>query len=83
VFPHGLNAREFELLVGAGVPPIEAIVSATRNAAELLGESATLGSVSSGKFADIVAVEGDPLEDITRMKSMAFVMKNGVVYKGP
>ncbi len=83
VFPHGLNAREFELLVGAGMPPMAAIQSATVNAAALLGESATLGSVSSGKFADIVAVEGDPLEDITRMKSVAFVMKNGVVYKGP
>lgn len=83
VFPHGQNAREFELMVGAGMPPIEAIVSATRNAAELLGESASLGSVSNGKFADIVAVEGDPVEDITRMKSMAFVMKNGVVYKAP
>jgi imidazolonepropionase-like amidohydrolase len=83
VFPHGQNAREFELMVGAGMPPVEAIVSATRSAAELLGESASLGSVTAGKFADIVAVEGDPLEDITRMKSMAFVMKNGVIYKGP
>jgi imidazolonepropionase-like amidohydrolase len=83
VFPHGQNAREFELMVGAGMPPVEAIVSATRSAAELLGESASLGSVTAGKLADIVAVEGDPLEDITRMKSMAFVMKNGVIYKGP
>jgi imidazolonepropionase-like amidohydrolase len=83
VFPHGLNAREFELLVGAGVPPMVAIQSATINAAQLLGEEATLGTVTAGKLADVVAVEGDPLEDITRMKSMAFVMKNGVVYKSP
>mgnify|MGYP000735615658 CR=1 FL=1 len=83
VFPHGRNAREFELMVGAGMPPLEAIQSATRNAAELLGESANLGGLSSGKYADLVAVEGDPLEDITRMQSMAFVMKGGVVYKSP
>ena len=83
VFPHGMNAREFELLVGAGMPAMATIQAATRNAAELLGESATLGTVTAGKFADVVAVEGDPLEDITRMKSMAFVMKDGVVYKAP
>ena len=84
VFPHGHNAREFELhgrrrhAADGGDP-----VRHRQRAAALLGESATLGSVSSGKFADIVAVEGDPLADITRMKSVAFVMKNGVVYKAP
>ncbi len=83
IFPHGRNAREFELMVGAGMPPLAAIQSATRNAAELLGESANLGGLASGKYADLVAVEGDPLEDITRMQSMAFVMKGGVVYKAP
>ncbi len=83
VFPHGKNAREFELMVGAGMPPLEAIRAATRNAAELLGESANLGGLSNGKYADLVAVEGDPLEDIKRMQSMAFVMKGGVVYKAP
>jgi imidazolonepropionase-like amidohydrolase len=83
VFPHGRNAREFELMVGAGMPPMAAIQSATRNAAELLGESATLGSITVGKLADVVAVDGDPLEDVTRLGSMAFVMKNGVIYKSP
>jgi imidazolonepropionase-like amidohydrolase len=83
VFPHGQNAREFELMVAAGMPPMAAIQSATRNAAELLGESANLGGLSNGKFADIVAVEGDPLADISLMKSVRFVMKGGVVYKAP
>lgn len=83
VFPHGQNAREFELMVGAGMPPIEAIRSATLNAAELLGERENLGTIAPGKFADVVAVAGDPVADITRMKSMAFVMKGGVVYKAP
>lgn len=83
VFPHGQNAREFELMVEAGMPPMEAIRSATRNAAELLGESANLGSVTAGKYADLVAVPGDPIADIGLMKSVSFVMKGGVVYKSP
>jgi imidazolonepropionase-like amidohydrolase len=83
VFPHGQNAREFELMVQAGMPPMAAIQSATRNAAELLGESANLGAIESGKFADVVAVAGDPLADITLLKQVGFVMKGGVVYKAP
>jgi imidazolonepropionase-like amidohydrolase len=83
VFPHGQNAREFELMVEAGMPPMEAIRSATRNAAELLGESANLGSITAGKYADLVAVPGDPIADISLMKSVSFVMKGGVVYKAP
>ena len=83
VFPHGQNAREFELMVAAGMPPLEAIRSATLNAAELLGETGNLGTVAPGKYADVVAVAGDPVADIARMKSMAFVMKGGVVYKAP
>jgi len=83
VFPHGQNAREFELMVAAGMPPLEAIRSATLNAAELLGETGNLGTVAPGKYADVVAVAGDPVADIARMKSMAFVMRGGVVYKAP
>jgi imidazolonepropionase-like amidohydrolase len=83
VFPHGQNAREFELMVEAGMPPIEAIRAATLNAAKLLGETENLGTLTAGKYADMVAVAGDPIADITRMKSMAFVMKGGVVYKAP
>lgn len=83
VFYHGDNGREFELLVEAGVPANEALRMATRNAAELLDRWDELGSVSEGKLADIVAVTGDPVADITLMRKMAFVMKNGVIYQGP
>jgi imidazolonepropionase-like amidohydrolase len=81
VFPHGLNAREFELMVAAGMPPIEAIESATINAATLLRVNHELGSIKAGKKADIVAVDGNPLENITLMKSVSFVMKGGKIYK--
>ena len=81
VYPHGGNAHEFELLVDAGLPPAAALQAATLNAATLLKQNQNLGSVEAGKYADIVAVAGDPLKDIAAMKSMNFVMKNGVVYK--
>ena len=80
---HGDNAREFVLMVEAGMPPMEAIQSATTSAAELLGESANLGSVAEGKLADIVAVPGDPLADISLVRRVSFVMKDGKVYKQP
>lgn len=80
-FHHGLQADEFRLMVEAGMTPTEAILAATREAATLLGESDRLGSVEAGKLADIVAVEGDPLENIERLKAVAFVMKDGIVYK--
>ena len=83
VYPHGDNAHEFELLVEAGMPPIEALRAATVNAAELLGETASLGTIEAGKLADIVAVPGDPLADISLTRRVSFVMKDGVVYKGP
>ncbi len=83
VFPHGDNAREFLLMVEAGMPPIEAIRAATLNAAELLGESANLGTIEAGKLADVVAVAGDPLADIGLTRSISFVMKDGKVYKAP
>ncbi|MFC3094143.1 amidohydrolase family protein [Alteromonas sediminis] len=83
VSPHGENAQEFALMVEAGMPEAEALISATRTTAELLKISDTLGTISKGKLADIIAVEGDPLKDITVMESVAFVMKDGRVFHSP
>jgi len=81
VFPHGKNAREFELMVQGGMKPIETIKAATSVNAGILGMEAKLGSVQGGRFADMVAVKGDPLKDIKLLQDMKFVMKNGVVYR--
>ncbi len=81
VYPHGQNAHEFELMVKAGMPPLFAIQAATTHAAKLLKHDKDLGSIEAGKFADIVAVPGNPLEDISLMTKVGFVMKTGVVYK--
>ena len=81
VSPHGQNAHEFELMVQAGMPAMFTIQAATTHAAELLRKSKDLGSVAAGKLADVVAVPGNPLEDISRMRQVSFVMKDGVVYK--
>lgn len=78
---HGQNAGEFPLMVAAGMTPMGAIVAATGHAADLIGDSADIGSVKPGRYADIVAVDGDPLKDITLLEHVAFVMKGGVVYK--
>jgi imidazolonepropionase-like amidohydrolase len=83
VFPHREAAREFRFLVEAGMTPQSAIVTATRNAADLLGKLADLGTVEAGKFADLCAVERNPLEDITRLEQVTFVMKGGQVVKSP
>jgi len=83
VFPHGDNAKEFAYMVEAGMPPLAAIRSATLTAAELLDQTGRLGAIEPGYAADIVAVSGDPLADITLLQKVAFVMKNGVVYKKP
>jgi len=80
VYPHGQNAHEFELMVQAGMPPMFVLQAATTHAAELL-KHADLGSVTSGKLADLIAVPGNPLDDIGLMKRVSFVMKDGVVYK--
>jgi imidazolonepropionase-like amidohydrolase len=78
---HGRNAGEFALMVEAGMTPSDAILAATRNAADLIGDSADIGSVQAGRLADIIAVAGDPLADVTRLEHVAFVMKGGVVYR--
>jgi imidazolonepropionase-like amidohydrolase len=81
VYPHGQNAHEFELMVQAGMPSIFALQAATTHAAELLKHDKDLGSLAAGKFADLVAVPGNPVDDISLMKQVGFVMKEGVVYK--
>jgi imidazolonepropionase-like amidohydrolase len=81
VYPHGQNAHEFELMVMAGMPPMFALQAATTHAAELLKHEKDLGSVTPGKLADLIAVPGNPLDDISLMRRVSFVMKDGVVYK--
>lgn len=81
VFPHGENAREFKLRVGLGQTPMAAIEGATRIAAEAMGWADRVGTLQAGRFADLVAVGGDPLADITELERVQFVMQGGVVYK--
>jgi imidazolonepropionase-like amidohydrolase len=81
VCPHGINARQFAFMVKYGMTPMQAIQSATTNAADLLGKSDLLGSLKPGKYADIIAVSGNPLEDIRILENVKFVMKEGRVYK--
>jgi imidazolonepropionase-like amidohydrolase len=80
VYPHGLNAHEFAVYVQMGMTPLQAIQTATVNAADLLGWT-KIGSVEPGNFADIIAVNGDPTKDVTLLENPVFVMKGGVVYK--
>ncbi len=80
VSKHGENAREFQLLVDAGMTPMQAISAATVAGAENLGKSNVLGSIEPGKYGDLIAVEGDPLVDITQLEDVDFVMKDGVAY---
>jgi imidazolonepropionase-like amidohydrolase len=79
--PHGTNAKEFALMVKAGLSPMDAIRAATSSAADLIGDPADIGSVQAGRYADIVAVTGDPLADVTQLERVQFVMKGGVVYR--
>lgn len=81
VFPHGLNAREFAVMVKLGLTPLQSIQAATLNAADLLGWSDKVGTLEPGKLADLVAVEGDPLQDVTSLERAKFVMKGGEVVK--
>lgn len=81
VFPHGENGQEFTYMVEAGMPPMEAIRSATQVNAAILGMADRLGTIEKGKLADIVAVDENPLVNIRTMESVSFVMKDGIVYK--
>ena len=77
VYPHGDNAKQFAYMVRYGMTPMQAVQSATIRAAELLGKEETLGSVQSGRFADLVAVKGDPIQDIRVLENLTHVMKDG------
>ncbi len=81
VYPHGLNAHEFEVYTRLGMTPLQAIQSSVINGADLLGWSDKVGTIEPGKWADIVAVDGDPLADIRTLQHVRFVMKGGTVYK--
>ena len=81
VYPHGQNAKEFEYMVQAGMPPMYVLQAATTHAAELLHKQDQLGQIAVGRGADVIAVPGNPLNDITVMQHVNFVMKDGVIYK--
>ena len=81
VYPHGLNGRQFARAVRFGMTPTQALQSATTVSAELLGWEDQVGQIAPGMYADIIAVDGDPLGNISEMENVDFVMKGGVVYK--
>ena len=80
-FPHGTQGREFVLMVKYGMKPLAAIQAGTLNGAKLLGWQGQLGALKPGYFADVIAVQGDPLQDISAVQRVAFVMKGGVIYR--
>ena len=81
VCPYGTSAKQFFFMVKYGMTPMQAIQAATSHAAELLAHSSEVGSIKPGKYADIIAVSGDPIADIRLLESVKFVMKEGKVYK--
>ena len=82
VYPHGLNAHELDVYVNEyGMAPLAAIQTGTLNAADLMGWTAHVGAIEPGKWADIIAIDGDPLKDVKILQHVNFVMKSGVVYK--
>ena len=81
VYVHGYNAKEFEYMVEAGMPPVEAIKAALMTNAKLLGMETQIGSIEAGKFADLIAVDENPIQNIKTLQAVKFVMKNGRVYK--
>ncbi len=81
VYPHGMNAGEFHVYVKLGMTPLAAIQTATINAADLLGWSMRVGTLERGKFADMIAVDGDPTKDVAILEHVKFVMKGGAVYR--
>jgi imidazolonepropionase-like amidohydrolase len=80
-FPHGTQAREFELMVQYGMPAADVLRASLLNGARLLGWESVIGQLKPGFYADIIAVPGNPLLDISVLKHVSFVMKNGVVYR--
>jgi imidazolonepropionase-like amidohydrolase len=80
-FPHGTQAAEFSYLVKYGMSPAQAVQTATTVAAEMMGWQDRIGSIEKGKFADIIAVSGDPLQDITELERVKFVMKGGQTFR--
>ncbi len=83
VYPHGDNAKQFAKMVEWGMTPMQAIQAATVTAAEALGRTSDVGAIAVGRYGDIIAVTGDPLQDVTRLESVGFVMKGGEVVKSP
>jgi len=83
VYPNGNNARQFATMVKWGMTPMQSIQAASANAAEALGRAADVGAIAVGRYGDLIAVAGDPLADVSRLQSVAFVMKGGEVIKGP
>jgi imidazolonepropionase-like amidohydrolase len=81
VCPYGTSGKQFAFMVKYGMTPMQAIQAATSNAADLLGHSNEIGSIKPGKYADVIAVSGDPLKDISLLEKVEFVMKGGKVYK--
>jgi len=81
IYPHGMNAHELAVYVRLGMSPIQAIRTATVNAADLLGWSDKVGTIAAGKWADLIAVDGDPTADVTLLQHVRFVMKGGAIYK--
>jgi imidazolonepropionase-like amidohydrolase len=81
VYPHGMNAHEFAVMVRFGLSPLQSIQAATVNAADLLGWSDRVGTLEPGKFADLIAVNGDPLADVSVLENVKFVMKGGAIVK--
>jgi imidazolonepropionase-like amidohydrolase len=81
VYPHGDNAKQFFYMVKFGMTPAQAIRAATSSAADLIGRSRDVGTIEANKFADIIAVTADPLQDVRALENVGFVMKGGVVVK--
>ena len=81
VCAYGTSGKQFAFMVKYGMTPMQAIQAATSNAADLLGHSSEFGSIKPGKYADIIAVAGDPLADISLLENVKFVMKDGKIYK--
>lgn len=81
VYPHGMNAHEFGVMVRLGLTPLQSIQAGTINAADLLGWNGKVGTLEPGAWGDIVAVDGDPLKDVTTLERVKFVMKGGEVVK--